>query len=104
MSEPTVSPERLEALGLDTAAAEQLAAHVNEGAPQAEPAERWRRLCRSVLTPRVPFAVHQHVHDIVFASWNDAAGPRAVWVPSKEDVEYANLTHLGRRIGDRRVQ
>lgn len=39
------------------------------------------------------------MHDIVFASWNDAAGPRAVWVPSKEDVEYANLTHLGRRIG-----
>ncbi len=51
--------------------------------PADLPAEaRWQRLIgEGWLTPAVPFAVHLHLYDSVFAGWDDRRGPRPAWTP-----------------------
>ena len=57
------------------------------------PVEAWQRVSRDVLSPNHPHAVHRLCWDDVFASWDDANGPRPAWIPT--DAEVAG-THIAR--------
>jgi len=88
-----ITPEQLEAAGLDHAAAATLAAAVNSTAA-LPPAERWATVTREQLRPDQPFPVHLAVYDAVFAEWDPADGPRPAWTPAPDTVAQTNIGQL----------
>ncbi|KAL6655936.1 hypothetical protein ACP70R_006762 [Stipagrostis hirtigluma subsp. patula] len=61
------------------------------GGAAAEPAAVWGELCRSVLHPSVPFAVHRMLYYGCFAGFPSSTPP--AWTPNPEE---AALTNVGR--------
>ncbi|MCH8823819.1 MAG: AMP-binding protein [Planctomycetes bacterium] len=59
----------------------------------------WDRICRELLNPDQPFAVHKRAHELLFAKWDEASGPAPVWSPSEESIKHTNLGSLMRECG-----
>jgi acetyl-CoA synthetase len=88
-----LSVDELVAGGLPEKRAEALALALSGWKLEAVPA--WRRLIdERWLHPGVPFAVHQLVHERVFAGWDEGAGPRPAWVPDPAQAARTNLGQL----------
>jgi acetyl-CoA synthetase len=60
--------------------------------------EAWRAVSRDVLLPAHPHAVHRLCWDDIFASWNEAAGPRPAWIPSAEEATATNIAKTCARV------
>src|SRR5688572_11766941 len=100
---PAAHVETLTAFGLDDTQArgllQSLAAH-----PGETPERRWSRLTASVLTPALPFAVHEWTFEQVFAGWDPARGPRPAWSPDPAQAARSNVGILMRERGFDRYQ
>lgn len=97
-----ISKKPLEHLGLDAEEAERICAHVQAmgvGDPRADPVTNWSRISQSVLRPDHPFAVHEYLCEAVFGNWDEAAGPRPLWIPSPLTIEHSNLRKLQKQFG-----
>jgi len=81
--------------GLEVSEAERCVARMVELDATLPPAETWQWISRHVLKPAYPFAVHEYVHALVFASWEPRQGPPPAWIP--DDAESSNITWLMRR-------
>ncbi|MEP0844267.1 MAG: AMP-binding protein [Phycisphaerae bacterium] len=88
-----ISVKRLQELGLDQPSAARLAAQAAALSAGDSPAECWRRITASALTPEHPFEVHQYVRDGVFRDWDAGRGPPPLWQP---DPDLAATSNLGR--------
>nr|CAB3456964.1 unnamed protein product [Digitaria exilis] len=66
------------------------------GTGAADPAAVWGELCRSLLRPDVPFAVHRMLYYGCFAGFPSPTPP--AWTP---DPEEAAVTNVGRVMGAR---
>ena len=59
---------------------------------EASPPNRWMHLAKSILRPEHPFELHQLLHRLCFADWNEQEkGPPPCWVPTARDIETSNL-------------
>jgi acetyl-CoA synthetase len=92
----SISPNDLTELGLSGGEAKRLIA-VIESLKRLPPREQWRQLIAGVLTPDLPFSVHQFLFDRIYADWDEAEGPRPAWIPDSEQVASSNL---GQMMGD----
>ncbi len=95
MSAPTLLAADLAAHGLPPERAEALVRAL-AGWPSDLPAEqRWQRaIAEGWLHPGVPFAVHQQVHDHLFAGWDPRRGPPPAWLPRPEEAARTNIGAL----------
>ena len=60
-------------------------------------AERcWKKLTRSVLTPEIPFSVHQLLYERTYRTRDPAHGPAPAWIPTEEEIRASNLHALMR--------
>ena len=66
-----------------------------QGVPMVE---AWRAVSRDVLSPSHPHAVHRLCWDDIFASWNEAAGPRPAWIPTVEEATDTNIAKTCGRV------
>ena len=94
-----VKTERLEQFGLSADEAASMAQRVNDDLRQRGPDKCWQNICESVLGPAHPFAIHQVIHEAVFADWGESRGPRPAWIPTAAHVEGSNLFALMQRQG-----
>ena len=91
--------DRLIQCGLKASETERFVAEVRKISDCLEPREVWRWVTRHLLRPEHPFGVHQYLHTVVFADWDDANGPPPGWIPEDEDVDASNIAWLMREAG-----
>jgi acetyl-CoA synthetase len=86
-----------------TGLAERDAARFLEGLTAAiagrPPEAAWMHVARELLDPAHPHAVHRLAYDEVFASWNDADGPRPAWTPTPEEAAATHIAATCERLG-----
>lgn len=90
--------EVLISLGLQSSDAESLVARITTMEDSLPPQELWKHISRKILHPSHPFAVHQYLHETVFAK-RDQMKPISApaWFP--ENPESSNITGLMRAVG-----
>ena len=87
--------EQLVACGLDKAEASEIVEVVNRILETQSPTACWSEILRYILTPHHPFALHQLLHETVYADFDRATyGPPPAWFPTDEDITAANITRL----------
>jgi len=92
-----ITPDRLAELGLPRPVAGKLAGDVNALLDSLPAPECWTRISKDILSPDVPFEIHRELYDLVFAAWDDEAGPRPAWTPEQASVARSNI---GRMLSD----
>lgn len=100
---PPLALEDLLAAGADGAPARAIRERVNRLLAAAETGARgraaaqccWHELARTVLTPAVPFAVHQLVYERIYRQYD----PAPAWIPTAEEIRASNLHALMRERG-----
>jgi len=90
----TLLASDLVALGLDEENALQWQSNIHLWMNEGDAAQCWQKVTQQLLTPAVPFAIHQHVFDTVFAAWPQSAGPRPAWLPGTQELQHARAAGL----------
>lgn len=93
------SEEALINAGVDAAHAARLVAAAATIACEHEPAVAWSRISTSLLTPAMPFEVHQHFRDRLFPDWGGSDAVCPLWTPSAEVAGGSNTAAVMREHG-----
>ncbi len=94
-----ISPDTLRDLGLDPEAAHEMAEKLGSIASDGSAADLWGRVSREVLSPDLPFAVHRHVHGLIFSDWDVSQGPPPAWMPTGAEVSASNIAAFSSKVG-----
>lgn len=90
----------LMALGVSEALAQYLDIAIKAIDDSCEPLEFWTELTRVVLTPQIPFPVHQFLYERVSDHWHKTeAGAMPAWRPSLARQQASNLARLSEHRG-----
>ena len=89
-----ICTDHLHSLGIDLGEAKRLGSQINLLLSNAKPEVIWQQVSQSVLRPDLPFQVHQYICDVIFANWDDAIGPRPMWLPTSEEINRSNIDSL----------
>ncbi len=101
---PTMSLEQLREHGLGEDEAGRFADILQE-LPEGESApETWRRITETVLTPEIPYPIHNHLYKKVFEDWDLAQSPPPAWIPTEAEIESSNIKAFCTRAGVPRIQ
>jgi len=95
----SITTAELAECGIDQALAADLAAKANDALAALPAGECWRRISQDVLSPAVPFAVHQLLYRRVFSDWDPAQGPPPAWSPSEESARASNIGRVMADLG-----
>jgi acetyl-CoA synthetase len=93
-----ITPDQLIEKGLAASEAVDVARRVNDALDLSHPAETWRTISQTILTPSHPFAAHESLYDTVFADWDERMGPRPAWTPTEELIRTTNEAALMREL------
>jgi acetyl-CoA synthetase len=64
------------------------------------PTEQWKALTKTVLSPKIPFEVHQKLYQAVYEKWNtEKDGPPPAWSPEVGTEVGGNLGRLMKACG-----
>ena len=88
--------ENLSECGLDRSTSEQLLERINSLLASLPAAACWGEISQTVLTPDHPFALHQLLHNTVFADWKGQAAP--AWFPAEDEIEKTNIAAIMREL------
>ena len=88
--------ENLTECGLDRLTSEQLLERINPLLALRTAAACWEKISQTVLTPDHPFALHQLLHNTVFADWKGQAAP--AWFPAEDEIEKTNIAAVMREL------
>jgi acetyl-CoA synthetase len=83
--------------GLEPGQAEAFATALAKLEPRMPSGQVWQWLTRNLLRPDHPVAVHEYLHQTVFADWDPANGPAPAWFP--DDPGSSNIAWLMRQAG-----
>ena len=90
----TITGEVLQLHGLDKQEAKWFLERLSK-MPMGTPHETWRWLSKKLLSQKIPFPLHQLLHENVYAGWRETEqGPCPVWVPSEEEKSKTNISAL----------
>lgn len=76
--------------GLSSDAAQKLARRL-KAIPVQQEAEVWRELTSQVLTPELPFAIHQLLYQRVFQHQIEQGEPAPAWFPGEQELSHSHL-------------
>lgn len=95
MSLESVTVSALTSLGLEHADAvviQRALADIEQG---TDAAQVWRKVTRSILSAKHPFAVHALLFKAVYSQWShQEKGPAPVWVPEQQEIGNTNLVRF----------
>ena len=81
--------ENLIECGLDASTSDRLLERINPLLASLPAAACWGKISQTILTPDHPFALHQLLHNTVFADWAGVAAP--AWFPAEDKIEKTNI-------------
>ncbi len=88
--------ENLIECGLDKSTSDRLIERINPLLASLPPAACWEKISQTVLTLDHPFALHQLLHNTVFADWKGQAAP--AWFPAEAEIEKTNIAAVMREL------
>ena len=88
--------ENLIECGLDISTSDRLIDRINPLLASLPAAACWKEISQTVLTPDHPFALHQLLHNTVFADWKGQAAP--AWFPGEDEIEQTNVVAVMREL------
>ena len=91
-----LTSENLIECGLDKATSDHLIERINPLLASLPAAACWREISDTILTPDHPFALHQLLHNTVFADWKGQAAP--AWFPTEDEIERTNIAAVMREL------
>jgi acetyl-CoA synthetase len=94
----TLTVAALSGAGLPAGEATSFFASYRDATRGAVMADAWRAVSRDVLLPAHPHAVHRLCWDDIFASWDDATGPRPAWIPTTAEAADTNIAKTCKRL------
>ena len=81
--------ENLIECGLDASTSDRLLERINPLLASLPAAACWGKISQTILTPDHPFALHQLLHNTVFADWAGVAAPG--WFPAEDKIAKTNI-------------
>ena len=96
MTAKKLTHENLIECGLDKSTSDRLLECINPLLASLPAAACWREISQTVLTPDHPFALHQFLHNTIFADWKGQAAP--AWFPTKDEIEKTNIAAVMREL------
>ncbi|MCE2395883.1 AMP-binding protein, partial [Candidatus Poribacteria bacterium] len=96
MTAKKLTCENLIECGLDKSTSDRLIERINPLLASLPAAACWRAISQTVLTPDHPFALHQLLHNTVFADWKGVAAP--AWFPAEDEIEKTNIAAVMREL------
>ncbi len=81
--------------GLDAEACGEWAAQISHWSELPD-SELWQLISQRLLSPAVPFAVHQRLFAWVYRNRPTEQGPAPAWIPNAIDIDRSNLSRLMR--------
>ena len=88
--------ENLIECGLDKSTADCLLERINPLLTSLPAAACWKEISQTILTPDHPFALHQLLHNRVFADWKGVAAP--AWFPAEDEIKKTNIAAVMREL------
>ena len=88
--------ENLIECGLDRSTSDRLIEFINPLLASLPAAACWQKITQTILTPDHPFALHQLLHNTVFADWKGVAIP--AWFPTEDEVEKTHISAVMREL------
>ena len=88
--------ENLTKCGLDRSTSDRLIEFINPLLASLPAAACWQKITQTILTPDHPFALHQLLHNTVFADWKGVAAP--AWFPTEDEVEKTHISAVMREL------
>ncbi len=82
--------------GLDISTSDRLLERINPLLVSLPAAACWREISQTILTPDHPLALHQLLHNTVFADWDGVAAP--AWFPAEDEIEGTNIAAVMREL------
>ena len=80
--------------GLDESTSDRLLERINPLLASLPAAACWGQISQTILIPDHPFALHQLLHNTVFADWEGVATP--AWFPAEAEIEKTNIAAVMR--------
>ena len=96
MTAKKLTHENLIECGLDKSTSDRLIECINPLLASLPAAACWWEISQTVLTPDHPFALHQFLHNTIFADWKGQAAP--AWFPAKDEIEKTNIAAVMREL------
>ncbi|WP_431655340.1 AMP-binding protein [Pantanalinema rosaneae] len=84
-----VSLEQMQQCGVELATASELLPPINQALASLPAIACWQYLSQQILQPSHPFALHQLLHEITFADWDQDLAP--AWIPTVEQTQVTNI-------------
>jgi len=94
-----ISPDTLRDLGLEPEAAREMADKLGAISLDGPAGDLWSRVSRDILSPDVPFAVHRHLHSLIFRDWDASQAPPPAWTPTDDEVSASNIAAFCKKAG-----
>lgn len=86
-----ISAKQIIACGISPPKAKHLVKKINSALGISSPIERWKKICREILLPEYPFALHLLLHKLAYHDWDENRGPAPVWLPDENTIKKSNL-------------
>ena len=93
-----LNAEQLEQYGLSVERGEALLQQVDRYVLEDSPSDAWRKISQSVLSPDIPFEIHERIFQRIYADWNPSEGPQPAWIPKANEMEYSNIFKMIKRL------
>ncbi|MBW8051426.1 MAG: AMP-binding protein [Cytophagales bacterium] len=94
-----ITIKQLVDLGLDEIDASKINDEINNLLNNYSAPVCWQKICKEILSPDIPFPIHQLIFDAVYADWDDSKGPKPVWLPSGETIKTSNISKIQTQLG-----
>ena len=76
-----------------------MAQKLAEASKEGSAGEIWGRVSRTVLSPDLPYALHEYVYGLVFEDWDPEQGPPPAWTPTDSDIAASNIAAFAKKVG-----
>jgi acetyl-CoA synthetase len=94
-----ISVEKLVACGLSRGEADDWSAQLQDWAAVHDEQLRWQKITTQLLTPSVPFAVHELLYQENYAQHRQQQLPCPAWIPQAEEVAGTHLAEWMNALG-----
>lgn len=89
-----LSREQLIHCGLEAHTATEWQVTINRWLASLSPPVCWQHLSQTLLKPDHPFALHQLLHQVTFADWQETQGSVPAWFPTEEQIQSTHIAEL----------
>ncbi|WP_017327241.1 AMP-binding protein [Synechococcus sp. PCC 7336] len=94
-----LSLEQVVACGVEKSIAIEILPTFNQCLADGSPSNNWQHLTQTILTPDLPFALHELLYKTVFSNWDASQGVPPAWFPTEAQIQATHIAALLHELG-----